>query len=110
MVPVQAERCEGELDEGMPAQAAHSTEEKIRFFDSREKYLVFCTTTSEKWRVGERVTAELRKLKPKPPSVNIFDAGLGDAAVLCSTLRGAHGEFPTVPIVAVAKEISLEDV
>ena len=81
-----------------------------RFYDSREKYLVFCTTTSEKWRVGERVIQELDKLEPRPPSINIFDAGLGDAAVLSRVLRGAHGLYPTVPICAVAKEISLEDV
>ena len=81
-----------------------------RFFDSREKYLVFCTTTSEKWRVGERVISELDELNPSPPSINIFDAGLGDAAVLTRVLRGAHGRFPSVPILAVAKEISLEDV
>jgi len=82
----------------------------IRFFDSREKYLMFCSTTSEKWRVGERVITELAQLKPSPPSINIFDAGLGDAAVLSRVLRGTHGMFPSVPILAVAKEISLEDV
>lgn len=82
----------------------------IRFFDSREKYLVFCTTTSEKWRVGERVIEEVHQLTPRPPSINVFDAGLGDAAVLTRVLRGIHGRFPTVPILAVGKEISLEDV
>jgi hypothetical protein len=81
-----------------------------RFFDSREKYLMFCTTTSEKWRVGDRVIREVGELQPEPPSINIFDAGLGDASVLCRVLRGAHGKFPTVPMVVVGKEISLEDV
>lgn len=71
---------------------------------------MFCTTTSEKWRVGDRVIKEVTQLAPNPPSINIFDAGLGDAAVLTRVLRGAHGQYPTVPFVVVGKEISLEDV
>ena len=61
-------------------------------------------------QVGERVIEEIERLNPKPPSINVFDAGLGDAAVLTRVLRGIHGKYPTVPILAVAKEISLEDV
>ena len=53
---------------------------------------------------------EIERLNPTPPSINVFDAGLGDAAVLTRVLRGIHGRYPTVPILAVAKEISLEDV
>jgi len=42
--------------------------------------------------------------------LRIFDAGMGDATVLSRLIRTVHRYFPTVPLVAVAKEISLEDV
>jgi hypothetical protein len=35
---------------------------------------------------------------------------MGDATVLARLMRGAHRQFPAVPLLAVAKEISLEDV
>ena len=35
---------------------------------------------------------------------------MGDATVLSRLMRSAHRDFPTVPLLAVAKEISLEDV
>ena len=35
---------------------------------------------------------------------------MGDATVLARLMRSAHRYFPTVPLLAVAKEISLEDV
>ena len=40
----------------------------------------------------------------------MFDAGMGDATVLARLMRNVHRSFPTVPLLAVAKEISLEDV
>jgi hypothetical protein len=40
----------------------------------------------------------------------MFDAGMGDATVLTRLMGSVHREFPTVPLLAVAKEISLEDV
>ena len=39
----------------------------FRFFDNREKYLLFVTTCSEKWAVAERVGRELERLRPTPP-------------------------------------------
>lgn len=81
-----------------------------RFFDSREKYLMFINTTDEKRKSGDRVLEELEHLNPSPPSINVFDAGLGDASVLTRVLRGMHGMYPSVPFVVVSKEISLEDV
>ena len=35
---------------------------------------------------------------------------MGDATVLTRLMRSVHRFFPTVPLLAVAKEISLEDV
>ncbi len=35
---------------------------------------------------------------------------MGDATVLSRVMSSAHRYFPTVPLLAVAKEISLEDV
>jgi len=82
----------------------------FRFFDNREKYLMFVTTCSEKAAVAERVGVELVHLQPKPPALRLFDAGVGDGTVLTRVMRQMHRRFPTVPFLAVGKEISLEDV
>jgi hypothetical protein len=82
----------------------------FRFFDNREKYLLFVTTCSEKWAVGERVGQELTHITPRPPALRLFDAGMGDATVLTRVMRHIHRRFPTVPTLIVAKEVSLEDV
>ncbi len=82
----------------------------FRFYDNREKYLMFVTTCSEKWEVAARISEELPLLVPKPPALRLFDAGMGDGTVLTRVLRAMHQRFPTVPILAVGKEISLEDV
>jgi len=82
----------------------------FRFFDNREKYLLFVTTCSEKWAVADRVGKELRHLVPNPPALRVFDAGMGDASVLTLVMREMHCRFPTIPFQVVAKEISLEDV
>ena len=87
------------------------TEERpFRFFDNREKYLLFVTTCSEKWAIGQRIGVELAALAPEPPALRVFDAGTGDGTVMASVLRQLHGHFPTVPFLVVGKEISLEDV
>ena len=82
----------------------------FRFFDNREKYLLFVTTCSEKWAIGQRIGAELSALSPRPPALRIFDAGTGDGTVMASVLRQLHGHYPTMPFLVVGKEISLEDV
>jgi hypothetical protein len=56
------------------------------------------------------VAQELGQIKPSPPALRIFDAGMGDGTVLARVMRGAHRQFQNVPLLAVAKEISLEDV
>jgi hypothetical protein len=82
----------------------------FRFYDNRQKYLAFINTTNEKWKVGERASKELVHVKPRPPALRVFDAGVGDATVLCHLLRAMHRRFPVVPFLIVGKEISLEDV
>ncbi len=82
----------------------------FRFFDNREKYLQFVTTTSEKWAIAERIGRELGNLVPQPPALRVFDAGTGDGTVLARVMRSLHHQFPTVPFLVVGKEVSLEDV
>jgi SAM-dependent methyltransferase len=82
----------------------------FRFFDNRQKYLLFVNTCSEKWVVAHRVSLELANIHPRPPAVRLFDAGVGDGTVLARTLRAMHDRFSTMPFYVVGKEISLEDV
>ena len=84
-------------------------DEPFRFFDNREKYLMFVTTTSEKAVVSAQVGKELEHLQPTPPAVRIFDAGTGNGVVLANVLRQLHTERPSYPMVAVGKEFSMED-
>ena len=85
------------------------SDEPFRFYDNREKYLLFVTTTSEKSEVAARIGRELSSLAPKPPALRLFDAGTGNGEVLSQVLRQMHREFPTIPVLAVGKEISIED-
>jgi SAM-dependent methyltransferase len=90
--------------------APSDTGRNFRFFDNRQKYLLFVTTCSEKWVVAERVIMELENIHPSPPAVRIFDAGVGDGTVLTRVMRAMHRRFPEFPFYVVGKEISLEDV
>ena len=80
-----------------------------RFYDNRQKYLGFVSTTNEKWTIAQRVSRELSHLSPKPPALRIFDAGVGDGVVLANVLRAVHERFPHVPVQVTGKEISVED-
>lgn len=82
----------------------------FRFYDNRQKYLLFVNTCSEKWVVAERAGMELAHLHPRPPAVRVFDAGMGDGTVLTRVMRQMHRRFSTLPFYVVGKEISLEDV
>jgi hypothetical protein len=82
----------------------------FRFFDNRQKYLLFVNTCSEKWVVAHRVSMELANIHPRPPALRVFDAGVGDGTVLLRTMRAMHDRFPHTPFYIVGKEISLEDV
>ncbi|HEY2527399.1 MAG TPA: hypothetical protein VGJ20_05510 [Xanthobacteraceae bacterium] len=82
----------------------------FRFFDNRQKYLLFVNTCSEKWEVASRVSEELGLIHPRPPAVRVFDAGVGDGSVLARVMRAMHDRFPHMPFYVVGKEISLEDI
>jgi len=99
----------------LPSNAVLEAEGKdplrnFRFFDNRQKYLLFVNTCSEKWVVANRVTMELANIHPHPPAVRVFDAGIGDGTVLSRVMRAMHHKFPTMPFYIAGKEISLEDV
>lgn len=82
----------------------------FRFFDNREKYLMFVTTCSEKWAVAQRVNRELQYVEPGENCLTIFDAGVGDGTILSHVMRSMHERFTHVPWLVVCKEISMEDV
>jgi hypothetical protein len=82
----------------------------FRFFDNRQKYLLFVNTCSEKWEVAHRVSEELAHIHPRPPAIRVFDAGVGDGSVLTRVMRAMHDRFTHLPFYIVGKEISLEDV
>jgi SAM-dependent methyltransferase len=88
----------------------HDPQRNFRFFDNRQKYLLFVNTCSEKWVVAHRVSLELANIHPRPPAVRLFDAGIGDGTVLARVMRSMHDRFPTMPFYVVGKEISLEDI
>jgi hypothetical protein len=93
------------------AEAHHpSASPPFRFYDNRQKYLAFVNTCNEKSAIARRAIQELSHLRPSPPAMRVFDAGMGDGTVLSRLMRGMHQMFPTVPVSVVAKEISLEDV
>jgi hypothetical protein len=91
-------------------QTSDDPQRNFRFFDNRQKYLLFVNTCSEKWEVANRVSLELGNIHPRPPAVRVFDAGVGDGTVLARVMRAMHDRFPTMPFYVVGKEISLEDI
>ncbi|HEX9843745.1 MAG TPA: hypothetical protein VGC20_13385 [bacterium] len=94
----------------VPVRPSLNGHAAFRFYDNRQKYLMFVHTCSEKWVVADRVGMELAHVQVTPPALRVFDAGMGDGTVLTRTLRQMHRRFPTVPFYVVGKEISLEDV
>jgi len=92
------------------APAERDPQRNFRFFDNRQKYLLFVNTCSEKWVIASRIGMELGNVHPRPPALRVFDAGVGDGTVLLRVLRAMHDRYPTTPFYVVGKEISLEDV
>ena len=82
----------------------------FRFFENRQKYLLFVHTCSEKRVIAERVALEFGSIHPRPPALRVFDAGVGDGTVLARVMRSMHGRFPHMPFYVAGKELSLEDV
>jgi len=75
----------------------------FRFFENRQKYLLFVHTCSEKRVIAERVALELSSIHPRPPALRVFDAGVGDGTVLARVLRAMHGRFPHMPFYVAGK-------
>lgn len=96
--------------EPVTLQAVAGQGSNFRFYDNRQKYLMFVNTCSEKWVIAQRVAKELEALSPQPPALRFFDAGVGDGTVLARVLRSLHRRFGRVPFYVAAKEISLEDI
>jgi hypothetical protein len=95
---------------GVDPGAEKDPQRNFRFFDNRQKYLLFVSTCSEKRVVAQRVSLELGNIHPRPPAVRVFDAGVGDGTVLTRVMRSMHGRYPHMPFYVAGKEISLEDV
>jgi hypothetical protein len=94
-----------------PSEATSAVPDRpFRFYDNRQKYLAFVNTCNEKTKVAERAARELVHLKPSPPALRLFDAGMGDGTILSHLLRATHQRYPTLPFYVVGKEISLEDI
>ena len=82
----------------------------FRFFDNRQKYLLFVTTTNEKNKIADAIKQYVSKLKPTYPALKIFDAGMGDGSLLMNVMRQCHQKMPHIPMLVSTKEISMEDV
>jgi hypothetical protein len=96
--------------ETVDTKSAHAVKaEPFRFFDNREKYLLFVMTTSEKAEVAARIGREIEHIVPRPPALRLFDAGTGNGMVMSQVLRELHRRLPTVPFFVVGKEVSMED-
>jgi hypothetical protein len=93
-----------------PAAPEPDPQQNFRFYDNRQKYLMFVNTCSEKWIVATRVGLELANIHPRPPAIRLFDAGVGDGTVLTRVMRAMHHRFEKMPFYVVGKEVSLEDV
>jgi hypothetical protein len=70
----------------------------FRFDDNRQKYLAFVTSCNEKAAIARRAAHGVTLLRPTPPAVRVFDAGIGDGTVIGRVMRSTHRQFPTVPM------------
>ena len=68
--------------ETVALQAVAGEGSNFRFYDNRQKYLMFVNTCSEKWVIAQRVAKELETLTPQPPALRFFDAGVGDGGAV----------------------------
>jgi len=71
-----------------------SEDQPFRFFDNREKYLLFVTTTSEKAVTAEHVGREFDWIKPKPATKNVL-LRLGGLLVSRRVVCGGKGSRRT---------------
>ena len=85
-------------------------EHNFRFYDNRQRYLMFINASSEKQIIADRAIQEFTDTQPSPPAIRIFDGGTGDGTVLARILRSMHRRHPWLPFYVVAKEISAENI
>ena len=90
--------------------ASDDPQRNFRFFDNRQKYLLFVNTCSEKWEIASRKWDLNWPIFTRARPQCVFDAGVGDGTVLARVMRSMHDRFPTTPFYIVGKEISLEDI
>ena len=107
---VDHRRSAPDINGEQPAQQSSGSQTTFRFYDNRQKYLMFVNTCGEKWVVADRAGMELAHIHPQPPALRVFDAGMGDGTVVTRVMRHMHHRYPTLPFYLVGKEISLEDV
>src|SRR6266851_4664423 len=81
-------------------------QDNFRFFDNRQKYLLFVNTCSEKWVIASRVGLELGNVHPRPPALRMFDAGVGDGTVLLLT-NLAYSDAPWLVVKSLSAASSL---
>ncbi|HKJ74002.1 MAG TPA: hypothetical protein VKA19_07785 [Alphaproteobacteria bacterium] len=105
-----AKKTSGKRSGATTTSKKDDSERAFRFYDNRQKYLMFVNTCDEKWMVSDRVGKELQHIVPTPPGLRVFDAGMGDGTVITNVMRNMHRRFPNVPFQIVGKEVSLEDV
>jgi hypothetical protein len=99
-----------DLRAGIKGLRAEPPKHSFRFYDNRQKYLMFVNTTNEKQIIADRAVQELMETQPMPPAIRLFDGGAGDGTALARILRGLHRRHPWVPFYVVAKEISMENI
>jgi hypothetical protein len=99
-----------DYDKNLDKNKPKAPDRNFRFYDNRQKYLLFVNTCAEKSAVADRIAQELPNIQPTPPAVRVFDAGVGEGTVLARIMRSLHQLHPTLPFYIVAKESSLEDV
>jgi hypothetical protein len=106
-----AEQSGGEMGALRPLiRRDRKPEHVFRFYDNRQKYLMFVNTSSEKQIIADRALEQLTLTQPQPPAIRLFDGGTGDGTAFARLLRGAHRRYPWLPFYVVAKEISIENV
>ena len=49
-----------------------SNEKNFRFYDNRQKYLLFVTTTNEKNQIADAIRPYVNKIKPQKPGIKIL--------------------------------------
>ena len=79
-----------------------ATKIEFRFYDNRQKYLLFVNTCSEKLETSNVVEREFQHIRPTPPAIRLFDAGMGDGTALTRVLRSMHSKRLTIITVSLA--------